>query len=341
MIPNRKNGYKSNKIMNRKPYFSICIPTRNRKKLLREVLNSIFAQTFKDFEIVIQDNHSLDNTKQFCRGLEKKRLIRYYRNSTDLGFVKNVQAVCQKARGKFLFLMGDDDLLVPNCLSIYYQILQRRVDNIGCCRCGTYRFLGNKMNGFMVDDVGGKDILLKSSQKNLEKILQYNATFISGWAIINEKPLIFGNGYQDCFIETVYDKFKNHNFYFIAKPLIAARVHNNLGYTFYSITSAWLELDRLVKKYVASKYLSDAVIAIKYHFINDCQNVKIYGGLKTYWNHVKWFYSNPLTPKHKLKFLIKSILLILLPNRIIIYLKKLYFKFLTIKTAGRYAQYWV
>lgn len=324
----------------KKPFFSICIPTRNRYLLLKEALESIFVQTFQDFEVVIHDNHSSDETKRYCHALAKEKKVRYFRNDKDYGFVENVILVSNKAIGKYIFLMGDDDLLVPDCLEKYVNILTNKKLNVGVMRCGTYRFMYDRKYGFMKDTPGNKNIFLHYAKENLKKILKYNATFISGWAIINEKPLVFGKGHQDTFIDTVFDKFKKYNYYFLSDPLIAARVHANLGYSFYSFTSSWFELDMLMNKYLQGKPLREGVIAVKYHFLNDMQNIKIYGGIHNLMKHVRWYFDSPTPPHYRFSLIIKTLLLMLSPNIVLLLLRKVYFHFLLLLNIGKYNYLW-
>lgn len=98
------------------PKVSICIPTCQRPDLLRVALDSCLMQTFQDFEIVIGDDSLDTRTEEMIRELSTSRLIRYVRNIPRSGQAKNVNQLFCRARGEFLVLLHDDDVLVPTAL---------------------------------------------------------------------------------------------------------------------------------------------------------------------------------------------------------------------------------
>ncbi|OGG10997.1 hypothetical protein A3J20_01310 [Candidatus Gottesmanbacteria bacterium RIFCSPLOWO2_02_FULL_42_29] len=93
------------------PFFSVVLPTWNRSAYIKSVISLIREQTFTDFEIIIQDNASTDRTEEEVKSLNDPR-IRYYRNRHFLPFYKNIQKAILHARGKYIFLLGDDDYIL-------------------------------------------------------------------------------------------------------------------------------------------------------------------------------------------------------------------------------------
>lgn len=99
------------------PLVSICVPTYNGEKYLRECLNSVLAQTFSDFEVLIVDDQSSDNT--FCLAqeyAEKDTRIRVMRNDKNLGLVGNWNRCVELASGEWIKFVFQDDLISPMCL---------------------------------------------------------------------------------------------------------------------------------------------------------------------------------------------------------------------------------
>jgi len=96
-----------------RPNVSVCIPTYNRECLLKETLDSVFAQTYKDFEVVIVDDGSTDGTKQM---LEKYGYnVRYFwQENTGDAAARN--KLIELARGKYISFLDSDDLLYPDAL---------------------------------------------------------------------------------------------------------------------------------------------------------------------------------------------------------------------------------
>jgi glycosyltransferase involved in cell wall biosynthesis len=98
---------------------SICIPTYNRARYLSNCLHSIatnLSQSELDFEICISDNCSTDETEKVVRIMQKKMAIKYQKNSSNLGIPRNFINVVAMAKGQFVWLIGDDDLLLPYAL---------------------------------------------------------------------------------------------------------------------------------------------------------------------------------------------------------------------------------
>lgn len=97
--------------MRTRPFFSIVIPTYNRASDLRFALFCILRQTFRDFEVVISDNCSTDNTHEIVREFHDTR-IRYSRTEKTVWNSLNIERGIGSARGKYLFLHSDDDFLL-------------------------------------------------------------------------------------------------------------------------------------------------------------------------------------------------------------------------------------
>lgn len=95
----------------KKPFFSIVIPTYNRASDLQFALYCIFRQSFSDFEVVISDNCSTDNTKAVVQMLKNKK-IRYSRAKKAVGNALNMERAIKMAQGEYVFLHSDDDFLL-------------------------------------------------------------------------------------------------------------------------------------------------------------------------------------------------------------------------------------
>ena len=114
--------------------FSICIPAFNRARHLPALLDSIFAQDYQNFNVVICEDASPER-KQIAAivreyaGRHPGQLI-YFENARNLGYDANNRNLVEKATGDFCFFMGNDDLLCPGALGTAAGIL-RRYDNVG------------------------------------------------------------------------------------------------------------------------------------------------------------------------------------------------------------------
>ena len=104
---------------------SICIPTYNRPEHLKNCLNSISKQNSKNFEVCISDNASKTNLVKIIKPFKKKFKIRYKRNKKNLGFAMNVLNVSLMAKGKFIWFLGDDDLLTNNSIKTLLKLIKK------------------------------------------------------------------------------------------------------------------------------------------------------------------------------------------------------------------------
>ncbi len=102
------------------PFFSVIIPTYNRAKLLREALDSVLAQTCADFEIIVVDDGSTDETAERVAVLAEK--VRYYRQENQgPGAARNLGL--KNARGRYVAFLDSDDLWFPWTLQTYRDVL--------------------------------------------------------------------------------------------------------------------------------------------------------------------------------------------------------------------------
>ncbi len=106
---------------------SICIPTFNRANHLADCLNSLIISkqnTKNDFEICVSDNNSTDNTEKVVKNAQKKVLIKYIKNNSNIGFPGNCIKVVEMASGEFVWIIGDDDLILPDAINKVLHLIK-------------------------------------------------------------------------------------------------------------------------------------------------------------------------------------------------------------------------
>lgn len=103
--------------------FSILIPTYNGAEVIGETLRSILSQSFQDFEILVQDDASSDNTIDVIRLFDDPR-IKIFKNEKNFGYSKNLDDLSQKAIGDIIYLMGQDDILGEGALLETHRAFQ-------------------------------------------------------------------------------------------------------------------------------------------------------------------------------------------------------------------------
>ena len=109
------------------PVISIGIPTYNRPIFLTQAINSVLLQTFQDFEIIVSDDCSTDNTSDVVHGIDDPR-IRYHRTLTNLRPPRNWNECVRLAQGEFFALLPDDDAYCPNFLAEMVNALRAQSD---------------------------------------------------------------------------------------------------------------------------------------------------------------------------------------------------------------------
>jgi glycosyltransferase involved in cell wall biosynthesis len=97
---------------------SIGMPVYNGEAYIRQALDSLLAQDYEDFELLISDNASTDATGQICREYASKDpRVRYHRNATNIGITGNFDKVFELAGGELFMWAAHDDLWEPNFVS--------------------------------------------------------------------------------------------------------------------------------------------------------------------------------------------------------------------------------
>ena len=108
------------------PKVSIGVPVYNGERFLERCLDSLLAQTYREFEVIISDNGSTDSTMQICRRYaERDRRIRYYRTDINHGAAWNFNRTVQLANGEYFKWAAHDDLCAPEFLQACVDVLDK------------------------------------------------------------------------------------------------------------------------------------------------------------------------------------------------------------------------
>lgn len=106
------------------PLITIGIPTRNRSAFLKDCVASALAQSYRNIEVLVSDNASTDDTLTTLMSVADKRL-RVLSNREDIGMSRNFARCVQEARGDYLVLASDDNVLDPTFLERCVRLLRR------------------------------------------------------------------------------------------------------------------------------------------------------------------------------------------------------------------------
>jgi glycosyltransferase involved in cell wall biosynthesis len=103
--------------------FSLVIPTYNRADAVCKAIRSALAQTEEDFEIIVIDDGSTDNTKEMVKAITDPRVLYYYKANEERGAARNFGT--QKAKGGYVSFLDSDDILYSNYFANAAQVIVR------------------------------------------------------------------------------------------------------------------------------------------------------------------------------------------------------------------------
>ena len=95
--------------MDKRPEISVIMPVYNGARFLKEAIDSILCQTFSDFELIILNDASTDDSEKIILTFNDKR-IRYFKNLTNLGLIDTLNKGLQESQGSFIARMDQDDI---------------------------------------------------------------------------------------------------------------------------------------------------------------------------------------------------------------------------------------
>jgi len=112
-------------LADRQPQISVCIPTFNGAEHIRECLESVLAQTFADFEILVVEDRSSDETPEIiAEYMRRDARIRIVQNNENLGLVANWNRCVDLSKGRFIKFAFQDDVLFPECLARLMRLVE-------------------------------------------------------------------------------------------------------------------------------------------------------------------------------------------------------------------------
>ncbi len=112
--------------MQKSPKVSVCIPVYNREDFIAEAIESVLQQTFTDFELIITDNCSTDNTPEVIKSYAAKdNRVKYFKNESNLGVCSNGNRGILLSKGEYIKFLFSDDKLAPQCLEIFVEKMDK------------------------------------------------------------------------------------------------------------------------------------------------------------------------------------------------------------------------
>jgi len=237
--------------------FSICIPNYNYAHYLAITIQSVLDQNYGNFEIIVADNASTDNSLEVVKSFQDDR-VHLVENRYNVGFAPNLDKATEPSTGDYMILLSSDDIMKPSALEEYAKVIERYngLENslVIMSACDVIdsegQVIGSKKSQTgdvttFLDKTNSRDI--ENKEKNIE---QYNGLHIlKGLLLASFQPA--GQFLTTCYSRKLYQVlegyhsimsvlpdahfshkllFENPKVIYLHKSLFAYRVHaaNNL-----------------------------------------------------------------------------------------------------------------
>ena len=171
-----------------KELISIVLPVYNGERYLRESIDSVLNQTYRNWELIIVDDCSTDSSAKIAREYTKKdKRIYYYRNENNLRLPRNLNKGFKLARGNYLTWTSDDNRFKSTALEKMYSALKNDIDaQFVFASCRVINSEGSPIEYIMVDNKRKKQIVghnvvgacFMYTRKAYEEVGEYNPEFV-------------------------------------------------------------------------------------------------------------------------------------------------------------------
>ncbi len=174
------------------PEISVIMSVYNSERFLKESLDSILSQSFKDFELIITDDSSTDGTLKILEDYTSKdpRII-LVANKTNAGLTKNLNSMISVAKGKYLARLDADDISLPERLEKQYRYMQ---DNPSVGVLGTDGSIFGDKRKTIVIDRPHEHREIKAAFA-FENLLIHSSAFIR-MSLLEEKNIRYDENYK-------------------------------------------------------------------------------------------------------------------------------------------------
>jgi glycosyltransferase involved in cell wall biosynthesis len=233
--------------------FSICIPNYNYEQYLGITLQSISAQSYRKFEVVVSDNYSTDNSIAVVQSFENKiEHLRWKVNKRNVGFAGNLDESGKMATAPWMIMLSSDDVMQPEALLVYKNLIEAVGEQSNIAFSCTFEKIdgnGNHLSWIKPEQIGvwfSKDI-----DEPLSKKFGCNVYKVASSEMLKRCLTTFRNPFNfaaTCYPQSAYEKVCGYGggrlynpdkwfhwklltetefVYFIDKPLFQYRWHQN------------------------------------------------------------------------------------------------------------------
>jgi len=220
-------GQGEKKIEEKKPLVSVIIPCYNGEKFIGEAIDSVLNQTYQNWELIIVDDGSTDNSKDIIlKYTTINNKITLTEHKCNKGIAKTKNAGIANTRGKYIAFLDQDDIWLQQKLELQIKCFEEESNDIGVV-CTGMIFTDSNMKPLNVfRGFNGKDQkkLIKSlylETTNSSSIMMVRKECFDGIGIFNE-DLVGWDDYEFLMRLATISQIK-----YISKPLVKKRIHQN------------------------------------------------------------------------------------------------------------------
>ena len=169
-------------------YFTIIIPTRERKDTLEYTIKTALAQDYNNFCVIVSDNFSNDGTRELVESIENSRLI-YFNTGSRVSMSHNWEFALSKVNHGWVTILGDDDAILPGALNRVNEIINETgllaIRSNGC----SFRWPNLTGTGY-----GEISLSLKKGYKIVSSAIALKKA-LNGEINYNELPVLYNGGF--------------------------------------------------------------------------------------------------------------------------------------------------
>ena len=241
------------------PTVSVVIPTYNRERLIGRSIKSVLNQTYQNFEIVIVDDSSTDNTKEVVKSFNDER-IRYVRHEENKGEAAARNTGIKIAKGQYIASQDSDDEWLPEKLAWQVELLKNAPPEVGVVYTGFWKIKNNEKTYIPFSWVNQKD---GDIHKELLK-----GNFIGSPVVLIRKDCFEKVGMFDEKLFHLVDWemwlriSKYYHFKYIDEPLVLAHYHSaNVS----ADQTAFIKAQKLILEKYFEDFSRDKKLLVTYY----------------------------------------------------------------------------
>jgi glycosyltransferase involved in cell wall biosynthesis len=245
------------------PLVSVIMPSYNYEGYISEAIESVLNQTFNDFELIIIDDASKDNSKKIIQSFDKKNIkIRSFFHKKNQGLAKTVNECIKKAKGKYISYFSSDDIWSKEKLEKQLEILEKDEDLIVWSE-GLIVDAKSDFTGELFTQIHSA-LNRKKSGDIFEELLKNN--YICGQSLIYKRENLKNVRFDEHLkylgdYKFIVDLAKEYKFYFIPEPLVMYRIHGRN--TIFSDRIGWKKEDIRIRNYFLQEYGDEISYKVK------------------------------------------------------------------------------